>query len=137
MSSVAMQAAPLQLPHGDIHASEMASGLFSEDDGNDGSGDEHGEAAGSGMWDAKDALNQKPAKTKNDRARQARRKAHEKAMAEKAALKTLRRHVDNSKQLQEEIDAEAAFYEKRRQRRQVCPKARASLLRMLWCGSVS
>ena len=107
-----LQAPPRQILSSQVHLKEMACGLFSDHS------DDEATTTGPGLPSEEAASRSKP-KTKKDRAREARRKAQEHVLAEKQALKAQRRNVDNSKQLNAEIDKQEQQKTLRRQRREV------------------
>uniref|UniRef100_A0A7S0RGG2 Ribosome biogenesis protein NOP53 n=1 Tax=Chlamydomonas leiostraca TaxID=1034604 RepID=A0A7S0RGG2_9CHLO len=85
--------------------------------------DELAEADGAAMARAR-ALAKK---TKKDRAREARRKEAEKAEAEKKLLKRQRAQLEGLKDLTEQVDAETADQEARRQRRRLVAEEKEAL----------
>ena len=121
-SSVGLQAPPLQILSNEAQLKEMACGLLSDSDADAGI-----EATAATAVGTQELSVLKAAKTKKDRAREARRKAHEKALADKRALKEQRRNVDNCKQLAAEIEDQEKEQEMRRLRLQVrCNTASAA-----------
>ena len=98
----------------DLTFTEMASGLFSEDDDSD-----RDAAAPDGASGGVFAAKQRRCRAKKDAAKEERRKAQARALAEKRALKAQRRDVDAVRQLQRGIEAEAEQQELRRLRREV------------------
>ena len=91
----------------------MRAGIWSDDD------EPSGTAANADGSGAPQPSKEQHAKTKRDRAREARRRVQELAAAEKAALKAQRRNIDNAKQLQAEVERESEERRLRRERREV------------------
>lgn len=116
-----MQPPPLVIPASDVQLAEMRVGLESDDE------DEEGDAEGDETAAAKAPGRSK--KTKKDRAREGRRRAQEDAVAEKKALKALRRDLTQLKDLQQGISDQDAQTLLQQQRLKV-PR---SLLLCLWC----
>lgn len=111
-----VQAPPATVDERDLAFTEMASGLFSEDDDSDHDATAALEGTGGGAA----AVKPRRCKAKKDAAKEERRKAQAKALAEKRALKAQRRDVDAARQLQRDIEEDSAQQELRRQRREVC-----------------
>lgn len=101
---------------------EMAAGLDSDSD------DAWADAgAGGGEPAARAAAAQRAKKTKKDRAREVRRRLQEDEIAQRKALRALRRGVDGAKDLRREMEQEDQERELRRARRQADLEERAKV----------
>ena len=111
MNSAALQAPPAQLPDATAELRELSAGLWHDEPASSHAADDTLPGGG--------ALVATKAKTKQDKAREARRKAQAESHAAKATLKAQRRDVDNAAQLAAEVEQDEAARARRRQRRQV------------------
>lgn len=109
-----MQAPPATVAQEDLAFSEMACGLFSEDDDEDRLHDED-------ILPAERALLQKrqKRKAKPDSARELHKRLQQQALEAKKELKAQRRDVDNAKKLIQEIEGEEQEQLHHLRRRQV------------------